>query len=108
MLCKSTVYRTSPIRTLLGQNYHYPDWLGILNLGVRWHSQDEQVTWTQHALGTSARGTGACSSYQIFGEIIHYEIVSEAVYGHKYHSFSLACMLASRPYKTNCMLIIGL
>ena len=44
----------------------------------------------------------------IFGEIIHYEIVSEAIYGHKYHSFSLACMLTSRPYKTNCMLIIGL
>ena len=28
-------------------------------------------------------------------KIIHPEISSEAVYSHKYHSFSLTCMLAS-------------
>ena len=33
-------------------------------------------------------------------KVIHSEIASEAIYSHKYHSFSLTCMLASRPHET--------
>ena len=33
-------------------------------------------------------------------KIIHFEIASEAIFCHKYNSFSLTCMLASCPHET--------
>ena len=60
-------------------------------------SQDEQVTWARH-------GHIQCASnMHLLGElgqapaieIMHSEIASKAIFGHKYHSFSLTCMLAS-------------
>ena len=47
------------------------------------------------------RGTGTPSHHEIIFEIIHSEITSEAVFGHKYHSFSLTCMRASRPHESD-------
>jgi len=47
------------------------------------------------------RGTGTPSHHEIIFEIIHSEITSEAVFGHKYHSFSFTCMRASRPHESD-------
>ena len=52
-----------------------------------------QCVCNMHLLG----GPVTCSRYEKF---IHSEIASEAVFGHKYHSFSLTCMLTSCPHET--------
>ena len=61
------------------------------------------TAWPGHSMDTpsvsrnaSGRKSGAHSRH----EITHSEIASEAVFGHKYHSFSLTCMLASYPHET--------
>ena len=63
----------------------------------QWRSQDEHVMWAQHEhiqrvhdmhlLGV----LGYATTMKIF-EIIHSEIASEAIFGHKFHPFSLNCM----------------
>ena len=54
----------------------------------QWRSQDEQVTWAQHGHTQRVRNThllgdlGHTPAMKIF-YIIHSEIASEAVFGHK-------------------------
>ena len=62
---------------------------------LRGHSMG---TFTSAYITRSARGTGVCTRH----EIIHSEITSEAIFGHKHNSFSLTCMLASRPHESDC------
>jgi len=50
--------------------------------------------------GDKTRGTGACSHHKKKKILVYSEIASEAVFGHKYHSFSLTCMLASHPHES--------
>ena len=53
-----------------------------------------QCACNTHPLGE----LGHAPAVKIF---IHSEIASEAIFGHKHHSFSLICILASRPHKSN-------
>ena len=71
-------------------------------LPLQWRSQDEQVTWAQHGHTQRVRNThllgdlGHTPAMKIFS-IIHSEIASEAVFGHKYHSSVLpVCSLHVR------------
>ena len=58
----------------------------------QWRSQDEQVTWAQHGHTQCVR-----INMHLLGDlghtpamkILHSEITSEAVFGHKYHSSDL-------------------
>ena len=71
---------------------------------VQWRSQDWQVTWAQHGHIQCARNThllGELGDAPATNFFIHSEIASEAVFGHKYHSFSLTCMLASRQHESD-------
>ena len=71
----------------------------------QWRSQDEQVTWAQHGYTQYVRNThllgdlGHAPAMKNF-KIIHSEIASEAVFGHKYNSFRLTCMVASCKHET--------
>ena len=78
---------------------HTPNWQVILHTH-QWHSQDEQVTWAQHGHTQCAR-----INTHLLGDlghtpamkILHSEIASEAVFGHKYHSSDLpVCSLHFR------------
>ena len=62
----------------------------IEDLYSQWHSQDEQVMWALHGHIQCARTQHTSASVWKFLEIIHSEISSEAIFGHKYHSFSLS------------------
>ena len=65
-------------------------------------SQDEQVMWAQHGHTQCVRNMHLLGDlgHAPAMKIIHSEIASEAVFGHKYNSFSLTCMLASYPNET--------
>ena len=60
-----------------------------------------QCSRNTHLLGE----LGYAPAMKIYFEIIHSEIVSETVSeivsGHKYHSFTLTCMLTSRPHESD-------
>ena len=73
---------------------------------MQWRSQDEQVTWAQRGHTPCVRNThllgdlGRAPPMKNF-KIIHSEIASEAVFGHKYNSFSLTRMVASCMHETS-------
>ena len=56
-----------------------------------------QCSRNTHLLGE----LGHAPAMNFFFEIIHSELVSEIVSGHKYHSFTLNCMLTSRSHESN-------
>ena len=62
---------------------------------LRGHSMHTQCVRNMHLPGD----LGHAPPMKIF-KIIHSEIVSEAVFGHKYNPFSLTCMVASCPHET--------
>ena len=94
-LCSGTV-------TLLAASYEG---------SMQWRSQDEQVTRAQHghSRGTACLGTlSVCVTWHTYNAKgsegllpprKKLGIASEAVFGHKYHFFSLTCMLTSCPHK---------
>ena len=61
----------------------------------QWRSQDEQFTWAQHG------HTQCVCNTHLLGDLGHAPavIASEAVFGHKYNSFSLTCTLVSCPHE---------
>ena len=73
-----------------------------VRIAQQWRSQDEQVTWAQHGHTQCVRNMHLLGhlGHTPAMKIIHSEIASEAVFGHKYNSFSLTCMLASCPHET--------
>ena len=61
----------------------------IITIGYsQWRSQDEQVTWAQHEHIQCARNMRELG-HALAMKVLHSEIASEAVFDHKYHSFSL-------------------
>ena len=69
---------------------------------MQWRSQDEQVMWAQHG-----HTQHVCNTHLLGNlghtpalKIIHSEKSSDAIFGHKYHSFSPTCMLALSPHET--------
>ena len=82
------------------QNVSYcPEYISRI-LSTQWRSQDEQVTWAQHGHTQCVR-----INTHLLGDlghtpamkILHFEIASEAVVGHKYHSSDLpVCSLHVR------------
>ena len=68
----------------------------------QWRSQDEHASnVAQHGHIQCVRNTQSASGPRVCShhKKTHLEIASEAIFGHKYYSFSLTCMLASCPHQ---------